>query len=64
MESRPLTIDVFSACDIVTTDGVMKGETISFADELVLDDVFQLRPKSVNKLLSLIVDQDAMRLDD
>jgi hypothetical protein len=42
----------------------MKGETISFADELVLDDIFQLRPKSLNKLLSLIVDQDAMRLDD
>jgi hypothetical protein len=42
MKSRPLTIDVFRASDIVTTDGVMKGEAISFADELVLDDTFQV----------------------
>lgn len=64
MQSRPLTIDVIPASDFVTTDGVMKGETISFADELVLDDVYQIRPKTQHRLLSLVPDQDAWRLDD
>lgn len=64
MQSRPLMIDVILASDFVTTDGVMKGETISFADELVLDDVFQIRPQTRHRLLSLIADQDGWRLDD
>lgn len=64
MQSRPLTIDVIPTSDFVTTDGVMKGETISFADELVLDDVYQIRPKTQHRLLSLVPDQDAGRLDD
>ena len=64
MQSRPLTIDVIPASGFVTTDGVMKGETISFADELVLDDVYQIRPKTQHRLLSLVPDQDAWRLND
>ena len=54
MQDRPLTIDVFLAGDIIATDGVMKGEPISFADELVLDDVFQVRPQGRQQLLSLV----------
>ncbi len=43
MQDRPLTIDVFLCADVIASEGVMKGEPISFADELVLDDAFQLR---------------------
>ena len=43
MEQRPLRIDVYAACDVIASDGVMKGEQISFADELVMDDVFQVK---------------------
>ena len=42
MNLRALTIDVYPATAIVASDGVMKGEPVSFADELVMDDVFQV----------------------
>ena len=36
------TVAVFEARGFSVTDGVAEGEAISFADELVLDDVYQL----------------------
>ncbi len=42
MTARPLTIDVYPAALVIASDGVMKGEPLSFADELVMDDVFQI----------------------
>ena len=54
MRSRPLTIDVYSASDILTTDGVMTGETISFADELVLDDTFQVIRGRAQQTIGLV----------
>lgn len=62
MGSRPLRIDVFRASDILTTDGVMKGETISFADELVLDDTFQvIRGRQVQPLMLVSTDSGLHR---
>lgn len=42
MTLRPLTIDVYPAAQVVASDGVTKGEPLSFADELVMDDVFEI----------------------
>ena len=61
MNERPLTVDVFTARDILTTDGVMKGEPISFADELVLDDLFQVLPGREQQPLDLATTQDGLR---
>lgn len=36
------TVAVFNARHFVVTDGVAEGEGMSFADELVMDDVYQL----------------------
>ena len=41
-QSPSNTIAVFSADDFVVTDGVAEGEGISFMDEVMLDDVYQL----------------------
>jgi hypothetical protein len=38
-----MTIDVYAACDVIASEGVMKGEPMSFADELIIDDVFQVQ---------------------
>lgn len=62
MPDRALTIDVFHAADFVATDGVMKGEPVSFADELVLDDVFQLRAAARQTTLSLLSGKAGLRL--
>jgi len=37
------TVAVFDARHFIVTDGVAEGEAISFADELVMDDVYQLQ---------------------
>lgn len=42
MHQSSLTIEVFAAAHIVAIEGATKGEALSFADELVMDDVFAL----------------------
>ena len=42
MSTASLNLAVFTATDMIATDGVMKGAPLSIADELVLDDVFIL----------------------
>ena len=64
MQDRPLTVDVFTACDILTTEGVMKGEAISFADELVLDDLFQVLPGREQQPIALISRKHGLRRAD
>ncbi len=59
-----MTIDVFTACDLLTTDGVMKGEAISFADELVLDDAFQVLRGREQQPLELVAADDGLRRSD
>lgn len=53
MPSQPIQIAAYCATDIITSEGVMKGATISFADELVLDDAFQVQPRAAMRALSL-----------
>lgn len=61
MQARPLTVDVLDAHDVIATDGVTKGEAISFADELVLDDVYQLRRGAAGVALALLSDRTGLR---
>jgi hypothetical protein len=46
------TIAVFSSNDFVVTDGVAEGEGVTFRDDLVLDDVYQLTPNRTRKALT------------
>ncbi|MEJ8560952.1 hypothetical protein QTO30_06770 [Yoonia sp. GPGPB17] len=42
MSQSLITIDVLRANHVTVSGGVMKGEPLSFADELVLDDMFEI----------------------
>lgn len=46
------TIAVFASDKFVVTDGVAEGEGVSFMDELVLDDVYQLSLDASRKALT------------
>ncbi|MCF2872142.1 Hint domain-containing protein [Octadecabacter sp. G9-8] len=46
------TIAVFPSDAFVVTDGVAEGEAVSFMDELMLDDVYQLTEHSTRKALT------------
>ncbi len=46
------TIAVFASHVFVVTDGVAEGEAISFLDELLLDDIYQLDAGSTPKALT------------
>jgi hypothetical protein len=47
---------VFPASDFVVTDGVAEGDPVSFADELVMDDVYQLQSSARRSRLGLAVE--------
>lgn len=53
MTNTPMIIEVYAAADVITTEGVMKGEALSFADELVMDDVLQINAAAETQALSL-----------
>jgi hypothetical protein len=56
------TVAVFHASQFVVTEGVAEGDSLSFADELVMDDVYQLDSGAKRGPLSLnIHDDDAQR---
>lgn len=56
-DSQPLTqtILVHRAEDFFVTDGVAEGDSLSFADELVMDDVYQLADGATRKRLSMAI---------
>ena len=56
MSQRPITVDVLRASQITVSGGVMKGEPLSFADELVLDDVFEINDPTTLTALDLIAE--------
>ncbi|MEL6641517.1 MAG: Hint domain-containing protein [Pseudomonadota bacterium] len=47
------TVTVFRGEDFVVTEGVAEGDALSFADELVLDDTYQLRRSAIRGRLTL-----------
>lgn len=57
--SRSLqAVPVLAAADFTVTDGVALGDAMSFADELVLDDVYQLRATATRSRLTLAMGDD------
>lgn len=53
------TVAVLRSDDFVVTEGVAEGEGISFADELVMDDVYQLSSRATRAPLSLAIREEA-----
>lgn len=51
-ETAHKTIAVFASNDFVVTEGVAEGEGVTFMDELMLDDVYQLGPNLTRKALT------------
>nr|WP_245834165.1 Hint domain-containing protein [Yoonia maricola] len=62
MPQSPLTIDVLHAAHIKVSGGVMRGEPLSFADELVMDDVFEIASDATTMALDLLADDTGLRL--
>ncbi len=57
------SLPVYRSNHFVATDGVAEGDGISFADELILDDVYQLRHAAKRQMLRLNVDgQDGFKI--
>lgn len=53
MEQSPIMISVYDATYFVAVDGVATGEPISIADDLVMDDVYEVQSNSPVTQLSL-----------
>lgn len=53
------TVTVFRGEDFVVTEGVAEGDALSFADELVLDDTYQLSRSAMRGRLTLGFTADA-----
>ena len=64
MSARPFIVDVFSATKVIASDGVTKGDPLSFADELVMDDVYQIDNDAIAAPLDLIFDDNGLRRAD
>ena len=60
MNADVLTIEVFPATDFVATAGVTVGEALSFADELVMDDTYQLAALAKVQPLALLSGPDGL----
>ena len=64
MNDQIITIDVFRAKDVTVVDGVLLGEKLSFADELVMDDIFAVSSKAQMKQLDLQTTDTGLRRAD
>lgn len=61
MNFQSLTFDVYTADAFTVTHGVRHGDTLSFADDLVMDDEFRLHPHARDQELGLIDDGTSLR---
>jgi hypothetical protein len=50
------SVEVFEACDLRVVNGANLGDTLSFADELDLDDIYELGPRARLRRLALVMD--------
>lgn len=64
MNPRPITVDIFPATKVIASDGVTKGETLSFADELVMDDIYRIDANAGLTSLALLADGNGLRRAD
>lgn len=63
MKPTAFTIEAYSAADMIASDGVTKGDHLSFADELVMDDVFVLAKTAQLTSITLHSTNDALFRD-
>ncbi|SMY07814.1 Hint domain-containing protein [Flavimaricola marinus] len=49
------SLPVYRASDFRVTDGVAEGEAMSFADELVMDDIYELGRRATRGRLSIVL---------
>ena len=54
--SSAQVLSVYRADDVFVSNGVAEGEGLSFADELVFDDVYQIKPSATRHRLALHID--------
>ncbi len=54
-KTPPQSVPVYPAAQLVATDGANMGDAISFASELLLDDVYELTYGSTQQRLSMLV---------
>jgi hypothetical protein len=47
------SVTVYTATDFIVTEGVAENESMSFADDLVLDDIYHLAPKARQARLAI-----------
>lgn len=59
-----MILSVYRATDVVTCEGVMIGEPISFADELILDDVFRRKAGCTSIALDVLADANGLHRAD
>ncbi len=64
MQDPPVIVDVYAAHDVTASEGVTKGEPLSFADELVLDDVFRIAPGAATTQVPLITTPQGLHRAD
>ncbi|WP_341366421.1 Hint domain-containing protein [Yoonia sp. BS5-3] len=62
MAQDSFTVDVFRAADFCASAGVALGDPLSFADELVMDDAYQLSDDAQLRPLDLTIDGDALHM--
>ena len=64
MSQQTITVEVFHAAQVIACDGVTKGEPLSFADELVMDDVYRIAPAASVTALDLAPDETGLHRAD
>jgi Hint domain len=57
------TLPVYRAAALRVTEGVARGDAMGIADDLVLDDVYQLQPAARRDRLTLSVGDDGLSID-
>ncbi len=57
------SLQVFDAADFVASDGVAEGDPISFADDLVMDDSYRLRPGAARRRIEVAAAADPGAFD-
>lgn len=62
--SKMQAFSVYNAADIHIVDGANFGDTLSFADDLILDDAYMLAPDSALHQLSITLTDAGLRINE
>ena len=62
--SKMQSLSVYNAADIHIVDGVNFGDTLSFADDLILDDAYMLAPHAALHHLCILLSDAGLHIDE